>query len=632
MHPPIKVSFPMFKLHPLLVDDAVLQCEKPLVISGTASPGAAVSVRFAAVTAVANATDTGAWSVHLPAFPSGGPHHLIASSGHESLSRKGLLLGEVWLCSGQSNMEWTLGMLSGQEADIASAEDPFIRFFTLPRSTQDRPVTEMSAVWLAASPKNARDFSATAYYFACRLRIATNRPVGVVVSACGGSSIASWLPLETLMSRPQYQPLLPSKSEGTFSTKNNFTPHSYEARSLTTEGWESVGLCEEDWTALPVPGYWQESGWLHNGAVWYRHEVALPSRWQDRELVLEIGACDDFDETFVNGVLVGRIGPEAPSAYATRRIYSVPASLVSEGSITIAIRVFDHWGNGGIAGGVWLRCAVESEEAVSLSGQWKARVEKALPWRAPDTSVPPCALYNGMIHPLVGCGLRGFLWYQGESDVRNAALYRLLLPDLIATWRTKWSNDKLPFGLVQIANHQPRLSAPAESDLAELREAQLLTARTVPFTGLAVTIDVGEADNIHPRQKRPVGERLARWALATVYGQAITPRSSPLPARHWIEDQAICVQFTHTGAGLKARDGTAPKGFQIADASRIWRWADAEIFLCDSVRISIEGLIAPLAVRYGWQANPLCTLENSAGLPASPFRTDDWPLTTEVKS
>jgi len=623
-------DFHMLTLHPPFRDHAVLQCEKPLTVGGTAAPRASVVAILAGATSSTTADSDGRWSIQLPALAAGGPHELIVKSDGETRRCIDVLLGEVWLCSGQSNMEWTLGMLTGLEADIAEANDPLLRCFTVARQPSDQPATTVTGDWHPTTPQNARDFSATAYFFARRLRVATGRPVGVIVSAYGGSTIASWLPQSVLVSRPEYRVFVSGDVVNQTAEDGlaRFTPHPYEERDPIARGWESPELDDSSWAPLPVPGYWQDRGFRHNGAVWYRRTVDLPSDWAGLDLVLEIGACDDFDETFVNGTRVGGIGPEAPNAYATRRVYPVSAGLVASGSVVIAVRIFDHWGNGGITGGVQLRVAAARQKTLFLSGEWKAKVEKALPLRAPVSGLPPSVLYNGMIHPLVGCGLRGFLWYQGESDAPRAALYRMLLPDLIATWRARWNDPLLPFGIVQLANYQATSPEPMESDWAELRDAQLRAAQTVDHTGLAVAIDAGDAENIHPPQKRPVGERLARWALATVYRQSEIPWSSPLVADHWIEADAIFVRFTHEGNGLRSRHGIPLEGFQIAGADRHWRWAKAFVIQRDIVRVSAADLKNPLAVRYAWQSNPPCTLENSAGLPASPFRTDDWPLTT----
>ena len=620
----------MLTLHPPLRDHAVLQCEKPLIISGTTAPHASVVVILASAGSTTTAGNDGRWSVQLPALPAGGPHELIVESDGETRRCIDVLLGEVWLCSGQSNMEWTLGMLAGLEADIAGANDPLLRCFTVARQPSDQPATTVTATWQLTTPQNARDFSATAYYFARPLRAATGRPVGVIISAYGGSTLASWLPQTVLASRPEYR-VFASGDVVQQNAENGlarFTPHPYEGRDALAEGWESPEFDDSSWALLSVPGYWQDRGFRHNGAVWYRRSVDLPSDWAGHDLVLEIGACDDFDETFVNGVRVGGIGPESPNAYATRRVYPISAGLVASGSVIIAVRIFDHWGNGGITGGVQLRVAAAREKTLFLSGEWKAKVEKSLPLRAPISGLPPSVLFNGMIHPLVGCSLRGILWYQGESDAPRAALYRMLLPDLIATWRARWSDPMLPFGIVQLANYQAPSIEPVESDWAELRDAQLRAAQTVDHTGLAVAIDLGDAENIHPTQKRPVGERLACWALATVYHQPEIPESSPLVADHWTEADAIFVRFTHVGDGLRPRHGLPLDGFQIAGANRHWRWARASIVQRDIVRVAADDLKNPVAVRYAWQSNPPCTLENSARLPASPFRTDDWPLTT----
>lgn len=613
----------MLTLHPLLGDHAVLQRGRPVLISGTASPGSSVSVRLADQNLTVAASSSGAWSAAFAAPGETGSFDLEVENDGRVLRRTDLVAGEVWLCSGQSNMEWTLAMTPGLEAEIAAAADPLVRCFTVMRTPAVEPAAEPDGRWEMAAPGAAGHFSAVAWFFARQLRARLGCPVGLIVSAFGGTRVASWLPRETLAARPEYAEFLaPAEDSGA----EELQPHGDEGRSPESAGWET---CDDAaWDSLEVPGMWQEQEWKFNGAVWYRRTVELAAGWRGRDLILHFGALDDFDETYVNGVRVGGMGPEAPSAYATKRLYPVPAELTKDGCLVIAARVFDQWGFGGVVGPVALRLADDPEVSLPLEGRWKARVEKAFPLRLSSRPIPPEVLFNGMIHPLLGASVRGFLWYQGESDAERAALYRMLLPDLIAAWRARWNDPLLPFGLVQLAAYKAPEAQPGESDWAELRDAQLLAVRTVPRTGLAVAIDLGEADNIHPRRKAPVGERLARWALAEVYGQPDEVWHSPLAADHWCAGGAVFVRFLHAGSGLRSRDGKPLTAFQIAGADRRWNWARAEIVAPDIVRVSADDLSEPAAVRYGWQNNPECTLENSAGLPASPFRTDDWTLST----
>lgn len=613
----------MLKLHPLISDHAVFQRGKAILISGTASPGSPVSVRFAEDTLTATAGADGQWSVSFPAREAGGPFELSAGGEGRTLGRSDLMVGEVWLCSGQSNMEWTLAMIPGSEADIAAADDPLVRCFTVMRTPSDKPATEPDGKWDPATPGTSGNFSAVAWFFARRLRAKLGCAVGVIVPAFGGTAISCWLSREALDARPEYAGLLVDQTP---ADSEELLPHIDAGRSAESAGWET---CDDDaWETLEVPGMWQQQGWQLNGAVWYRRTVDLPAEWKGCELILFFGACDDFDDTYVNGERVGGLGQEAPSAYATRREYPLSAELTASGRLVIAVRVFDQWGFGGIANAAALKLAADPEQKILLEGPWKAKVERAFPLRTSTRPIPPVVLYNGMLHPLRSAVVRGFLWYQGESDAVRASLYRLLLPDLIALWRKDWGDPLLPFGVVQLANHKSREAEPGESEWAELRDAQLLTARTVSRVGLAVTIDTGEAENIHPRLKEPVGERLARWALAEVYGLTDGPWSSPLAADHWRKHDAVFVRFVHVGKGLRSRDGLPLSAFQIAGHDRCWSWAEAEIVAPDVVRVSGPGLLQPIAVRYGWQNNPDCTLENSAGLPASPFRTDDWELST----
>ena len=619
----------MLNLHPLLNDHAVLQAGKPIAISGSATAGAAVTAELGSEKQSTRADALGGWSLLFPARGPGIALTLQVTSGPETVTRTDLVTGEVWLCSGQSNMEWMVGQLKDAEAVCAAAQNPQIRCFTVPRNSLRQPTAQAVGTWQSATPKTAPYFSAVAWFFARRLHEVQGTPVGIIVSAWGGTCIAPWMPRAALAARPDYASLLAKADDQAEPSEEQSTvPHPVVPRAAHTQGWEKSDWPDADWETLPVPGMWQNQSWRFNGAVWYRATVDIPADWRGRKLLLELGPVDDFDDTYVNGLRVGGLGEENQNAYTERRRYEIPATAVTTTRVTVAVRVFDRFGFGGLAGGGCLRPVDEIRPSVVLPATWKARVELKLPLRLGGGEAAPTALYNGMIHPLLGFPVRGFLWYQGESDAMRGQLYRRLLPDLIAAWRERWHDPLAPFGIVQLANYMPHQPQPVESEWAELRDAQRLAARTVPHAGLAVAIDLGEEADIHPRYKKPVGERLAHWALATVYGRHAGAWAHPDLADHRREPGALLIRLAHAGAGVRARGGGEIRGFQIAGADRQWHWAQARPVDFDTLHITSPAVPAPVAVRYGWQSNPDVNLENSEGLPATPFRTDDWPLIT----
>lgn len=605
------------RFHALISDHAVLQRDAAIPVYGHARPGSEVVVTLDEQRARTLTDASGIWSVTFSPQSAGGSHRIRASSDGAGLEVNDVTFGEVWVGSGQSNMQWTLFDSEGASEEIASANDPDLRVFTFPQIQSDVPLFDCTARWQPATPATAGSFSGVAYFFAKSLR-RLGVPVGMIVSAWGGTRIASWIPTSRLDPADSIPPP-PTDTPFEFSTELHQDPGNLGV----DRGYASPEFDDSDWEEMPVPSYWQQHGHFCNGAAWYRRTIEVPDAWVGRDLNLRLGAIDDFDQTYFSGVKVGAIGPETPNAHAAPRRYRIAGNLVKK-RCTIAVRVFDHWGDGGLTGpGGAIRLFAENEcDAIALAGNWRFKLEHELCWRKADgASIGSSTLYNAMIHPVTRSKIRGAIWYQGESDVARAERYRELLRRLIGGWRTAFDAPNLAFGVVQLPAYKERESAPADDDWAEVREAQL-AALELPDTGMAVTIDLGDALDIHPRRKRAVGARLALWALARVYGQKVE-YSGPIATEYRTDGSAYVVRFAH-GEGLCTSDGARVRGFQIAGADRRFVWADA-VIQGDSVRVSHPEVRAPVATRYAWAANPDANLQNRAGLLASPFRTDRWP-------
>ncbi len=618
----------MLVLHSLLKDHAVVQADRPIRISGRSRPGAPVEIRLAAAVLQTAADAAGAWSCEFPARPAGESFDLEVASENERLTRRDMITGEVWLCAGQSNMDYPLSMIKGTESDIARADDPLIRYFTVPQVKSDTPSRSVDGQWVQVHPDNAGAASATAWYFASALRSVLDVPVGVVVAAWGGSSILSWTPADGFAGRPENDVYVRT-AIGEYVSDGD-EPHPFVPRTAAADGWERPDFDDRKWDTLLVPGYWQEQRWWISGAVWYRTHVDLPECWRGRALTLDFGPVDDFDDTYANGVRIGGLGEEMSDAYLKPRHYRVPPELTRADRLTLAVRVFDRGWVGGILGAGYLRLEDKPSEWLALPMAWRVRAELSMPMRTPQGMIMPGNMYNGMIHPLTGFPIRGFLWYQGEADTTRAQRYRRLLPDFITSWRRAWGQPAAPFGVVQIASFTATKPEPVEDDWAELRDAQRLAAHTVHGVGLVSALDLGEADDIHPRHKRPLGERLATWALADVYRTGLPPWGHPDFAEALPMDDRIRLRFARVTGTLRTRDGGPARGFQIAGADRCWVWAETTFTGPDTVDAQHPHGLRPLAVRYAWQCNPVANVIDDRDLPVLPFRTDDWPLTSAL--
>ena len=630
---------PSLTLHPLFSDNAVLPRDREIPIFGRTVPGQSVKVVLGSRTASARADAKGQWEARLEPLPAGGPHTLTVSTPSKQLFRRNILIGDIWVAAGQSNMEWPLSDSSGADDAIEAARYPRVRLFIVPHRGSLAPESECAGQWCECSPKTAAAFSAVGFHFARVVQGAIECPVGIMQATWGGTSIASWLPADVLRSRVEFSPVAaPIGRVRELVEPPPEVVHVDTGNAGEGRGWALESFADAGQPEMLLPGAWQNQGLAFNGAVWFRRWVDVPLSWASHRLRLELGAIDDHDRTYFNGAAIGGIGAENAEAWRTPRRYAVPERLVRPGPNLIAVRVFDRGGAGGIMGpGPAMRLFPDGRphEAIPLAGRWRCIVERQIPIKTPalpDGRMPepeyPSGLFNGMIAPLTRLPVKGFLWYQGESDVGRAGLYRSLFTELIRSWRAHWALGDLPLLFVQLANHLQRRDEPGDDAWAELREAQAHVLRE-PATAMAVAADIGDADDIHPRDKRTVGERLALAALAVAY-QRTMPYSGPLYVNHAVEGGAIRVRFAHVDGGLRARGGAVVQGFAIAGADRKFRWADARIEQ-SSVLVSHPAITQPVAVRYAWEANPMLSLENGLGLPAAPFRTDSWDVTVSAR-
>ena len=633
----------------IIGDNMVLQQGVKVRIWGKANAGERVTVSFEKKSAGTVADAQGRWQVWLGPLKAGGPSELTIK-GDNVVTINNVLVGEVWICSGQSNMEWPLvNTVNGQEA-VAQANYPEIRLFTVEHTTSVSPADDLKGHWVVTTPEEAGSFSAVGYFFGREIYQHVKAPVGLINTSWGGTPAEAWTAVEALRSSPELKPILDryenslnalpqtkaayERALAEWEEKNLYVDGENKGEAL---GYADVATSTADWARMDLPKQFEAAGLLIDGVVWFRKAVELPASWAGKDLVLNLTAIDDYDVTYFNGKKIGSTGRETANSYMIPRKYMVPGSLVHAGSNVIAVRVFDRAGEGGFGRGGEMSLRLTGADQISLRGNWDYKVERALEPKHPDWGTrpepvgasnqnSPGVLYNAMLAPLVPFAIRGAIWYQGESNAGRAYQYRTLFPTMIRNWRSAWGYD-FPFYFVQLPNWRARQESPSESDWAELREAQTFALRESK-TGMAVAIDVGDGDDLHPRNKLEIGRRLAILALANVYGQAIVP-SGPLFDRFKVEGNEVRISFKYA-EGLKTSDGGPVKGFAIAGADRKFVWADARIE-GDTVVVSSPAIVKPEAVRYAWADNPLVNLYNKADLPASPFRTDDWPGVTATR-
>jgi len=625
----------------------VLQREMAVPVWGQDEPGQTVTVRFRGHEASASAWKDGSWRLTIPSGEAGGPFEMEIE-GSSRLTYKDVLVGEVWVASGQSNMAMAVKELPEGQELIASATDEKLRLFFAPYRGAAEPVEDFQAGWTPAVSEKITWMSAVAYYFARELREKLDVPVAIINSSWGGTNAETWTPLEAFGRYPELHPMheqlmrmrtdmagVVREYQRAIAEWEAATKRSDPGNAGFAQGWAKEDFDDSEWATGELPRKIEDLAGEMDGVVWFRRQVTLPAEWAGRDLLLELGPVDDFDITYWNGAEIGRTGTETFCSWEAARQYVVPGRLVKEGTNTIAIRVFDHFGNGGFMGPawqmrVWLQGA-EGTQPIGLYGEWKYKVAAALTPEHPELAKPaspappgrvnsPTALWNAMIYPAVPYGIRGAIWYQGEGNVGRAEHYKVLFPAMIEGWRRTWGQGEFPFLFVQLANYMARHDQPTDSGWARIREAQLETLK-VPNTAMAVAIDIGDAVSIHPTNKKEVGRRLALAAEAVACGRDVV-FSGPVFEAMEVRDGKAYLTFKHVDGGLAAQ-GEKLVGFAVAGPDRQFVWAEATIE-GDRVVVWNDQIAEPAAVRYAWADNPEANLYNHAGLPASPFRTDRW--------
>ncbi|MDU1890340.1 MAG: sialate O-acetylesterase [Dysgonomonas sp.] len=642
---PAQLSMPAF-----FSDNMILQQQSDAPIWGKANPGSVVKITTSwdKKKYETSSDKDGNWKILVKTPAAGGPYSISITAAGTSVELRNVLIGEVWICSGQSNMEMTLDdwiKIDNYKEEIADADYPNIRLLKVEKATNFYPATDVSirgGGWEVCSPSSVPDFSAVAYFYGRNLHKNLNVPVGLINSSWGGTTAEAWTSGESLQMMPDFREkvdmikMLPEDE----AERNIFI-------KKIQDGWHqeiidknfglkdnvaqvaTIDFNDNDWDSMEIPGLWEWSKLPgFDGVVWFRKTIDIPADWNKKDLTLSLGKVDDGEITYFNGQEVGRT-----EGYMTSRIYSIPAHMVKKGKAVITVRVFDTGGEGGFHGDksdVYLSLARQDKKEfkIDLSGNWKYKVAvdlkkdiKSLPLEYTSLQNNPTCLFNAMIHPFTRYKIKGAIWYQGENNESRGYQYRTLFPLMINDWRTHWGYD-FPFYFVQLPNFKAIEKDPGESDWAEIREAQA-GALHMDNTGMAVTIDLGNPHDVHPTNKQDVGYRLSLVARANTYGQNI-PCYGPMYHSHKIVGNKIRVKFKHVEGALKIKDNTILKGFSVAGPDRVFYWADATIEN-DEVIVSSPYVKFPISVRYAWAGSPVCNLYNTKDLPAAPFRTDDWP-------
>lgn len=597
------------RLPRLVSDRMVLQRDTELKIWGWADPSEKVTVRFRGNHYYAETNSGGEWSVLLPPQQAGGPFVLEVNE----IVIRDVLVGDVWLCSGQSNQENPIARLTERFPEIEVSNNHMIRYYKVPTQNSIDGLKEEiagDAKWHSGIASDVMNWTSLAFFLAQEIYNEYKIPVGMLVSSLGGSNIESWISQEHLKEFPR----LVLDEEALEADKL--------ARTDKGAGKWSQSIDDSDWETMQVPGNWRENGIHAKGTVWFRKNFDAPASMDGRHARLYMGRLVDSDSIFVNGVFVGTTSYEYPP-----RKYNIPAGVLKQGKNTIAVKLTAKFGNGEFVKDK--RYAIVGDEAeIILTGTWKYKVGMNMTEteqyadRLKNMKTVGSGLYNGMIYPIRNYRVKGTVWYQGESNTGRPQDYASLQTNLVNNWRVLWNMPDMPFLMVQLPNFMEKSDKPTDTGWARLREAQAKCAETIPNTALAVTYDVGEWNDIHPLNKKAVAQRLFLGARKVAYGEKVICSGPRFKAMKVVDDK-IVLTFTETGGGLSCKGDTL-KHFAIAGNNHEFVWAKA-VIKGNTVVVSSNEVKKPIAVRYAWSNNPEdANLCNKEGLLAPPFRTDDW--------
>ncbi|HMU46704.1 MAG TPA: sialate O-acetylesterase [Chitinophagaceae bacterium] len=619
------------KLPAIVRDSLILQRDTKVNVWGWASPGEKVVINFNGKTYKTKTDGSGKWLVKLVPMKAGGPYTMDIK-GKNKITLRNILIGDVWFCSGQSNMVHQMNIHDVTYAkDIAEANFPEIRQFWIPTLTSlEGPKNDLpTGNWQPAVGEKVRPFSAVAFFFARKLYEKYHVPIGIINASVGGTPIEAWTSEEGLKDFADIIKTVEKNKDTGYVNSfrrnglGNRPPAKPQDKGLTgLLPWYDVNYIPKGWNNIAIPGYWEDQGIKDlNGVVWYRREIDVPASMTRKPAKVFLGRIVDADVLYINGKQVGNTTYQYP-----QRRYNVPPDLLKAGKNIFVVKVTNNFGKGGFVPDKPY-CLLAGSDTIDLKGYWQYKVGEVFVPRPGgfggggiNAQNQPTALYNAMVAPEINYTIKGFCWYQGESNTGKPEEYANLQPALINDWRNKWQQGELPFLYVQLPNFMEYNYLPSESNWAVLRESQLKSL-SVPNTAMVVAIDLGEWNDIHPDNKKSVGDRLALTALKLAYNEDVV-YSGPLYQSSAIEGNKIVISFSHIDGGLITNDGEVPAEFAIAGADKKFVWAQTKIE-GDKVIVWNDDVKKPMYVRYAWADNPVNpNLYNKVGLPASPFRTD----------